>query len=253
MLAGLMKAPSKLAPNRNPEGASERAAQVITAMAQEGHITEAMAKVALANPAARPSRQRRRLDQLRRRLCDGRARRHGRRDRPGHRRHDDARSQSAGRRRTRADRGTRRKGRANSASRQGALVALDPDGAIRALVGGRDYARKPVQPRRRGEAPAGLVLQALRLSRPALEHGLTPDTVREDAPINVKGWQPENYSREYFGPVTLTKALSLSLNTVAVRARPGGRPQGGGRARRIGSASLRSCSPTPRSRSARRR
>ena len=41
--------------------------------------------------------------------------------------------------------------------------------------------------------------------------------MREDAPINVKGWQPENYSREYFGPVTLTKALSLSLNTVAVR------------------------------------
>ena len=41
--------------------------------------------------------------------------------------------------------------------------------------------------------------------------------MREDAPISVKGWNPENYSREYFGPVTLTKALSLSLNTVAVR------------------------------------
>ncbi len=41
--------------------------------------------------------------------------------------------------------------------------------------------------------------------------------MREDAPINVKGWQPENYAHEYFGPVSLTKALSLSLNTVAVR------------------------------------
>jgi penicillin-binding protein 1A len=41
--------------------------------------------------------------------------------------------------------------------------------------------------------------------------------VREDGPITVKGWNPENYSREYFGPVSLTKALSLSLNTVAVR------------------------------------
>ena len=51
----------------------------------------------------------------------------------------------------------------------------------------------------------------------ALEHGLTPDTVREDKPINVKGWQPENYGHEYFGPVTLTKALALSLNTVSVR------------------------------------
>ena len=46
---------------------------------------------------------------------------------------------------------------------------------------------------------------------------LTPDTVRDDAPISIKGWNPENYSREYFGPVTLTKALALSLNTVAVR------------------------------------
>ena len=51
----------------------------------------------------------------------------------------------------------------------------------------------------------------------ALETGLTPDTVRADAPINVKGWEPENYSHQYFGPVTLTKALSQSLNTVAVR------------------------------------
>jgi penicillin-binding protein 1A len=51
----------------------------------------------------------------------------------------------------------------------------------------------------------------------ALEHGLTPDTVREDKPITVKGWKPENYSKEYFGPVTLTQALANSLNTVSVR------------------------------------
>ena len=35
----------------------------------------------------------------------------------------------------------------------------------------------------------------------ALEHGLTPDTVRLDAPIKIKGWQPENYGHEYYGPV----------------------------------------------------
>ena len=51
VLAGLMKSPTKLAPNRNLKGANERAAQVITAMAEQGHITEAMAKSALANPA----------------------------------------------------------------------------------------------------------------------------------------------------------------------------------------------------------
>ena len=41
--------------------------------------------------------------------------------------------------------------------------------------------------------------------------------MRLDAPIKIKGWQPENYGHEYFGPVTLTKALALSLNTVSVR------------------------------------
>ncbi|MBV8103382.1 MAG: penicillin-binding protein [Hyphomicrobiales bacterium] len=51
LLAGLMKSPTRLAPNHNLAGANERAAQVITAMAEQGHITEAMAKMALANPA----------------------------------------------------------------------------------------------------------------------------------------------------------------------------------------------------------
>ena len=41
--------------------------------------------------------------------------------------------------------------------------------------------------------------------------------MRQDAPIKIKGWQPENYGHEYYGPVTLTKALALSLNTVSVR------------------------------------
>src|SRR6202042_1794724 len=99
---------------------------------------------------------------------------------------------------------------------QGALVALDPSGAVKALVGGRSYAdsqfnRAVAAQRQPGSAFKPFVYLS------ALEKGLTPDTIREDAPITVKGWTPENYSREYFGPVTLTKALSLSLNTVAVR------------------------------------
>jgi len=99
---------------------------------------------------------------------------------------------------------------------QGALVALDPTGAVKAMVGGRNYAdsqfnRAVAAKRQPGSSFKPFVYLA------ALEKGLTPDTVRDDAPISIKGWNPENYSREYFGPVTLTKALSLSLNTVAVR------------------------------------
>jgi penicillin-binding protein 1A len=51
----------------------------------------------------------------------------------------------------------------------------------------------------------------------AIEAGLTPETIRQDAPLDVKGWKPENYTHEYFGSVTLTQALAMSLNTVAVR------------------------------------
>jgi penicillin-binding protein 1A len=51
----------------------------------------------------------------------------------------------------------------------------------------------------------------------AVEQGMTPDTLREDAPLNIRGWTPENYSRDYKGQVPLKAALSQSLNTVAVR------------------------------------
>ena len=99
---------------------------------------------------------------------------------------------------------------------EGALVAMTPDGAVRALVGGRNYAdsqfnRAVAAKRQPGSAFKPFVYLT------ALEHGLTPDSVREDGPIKIKGWQPENYKHEYFGPVTLAKALALSLNTVSVR------------------------------------
>jgi len=99
---------------------------------------------------------------------------------------------------------------------QGAFVAMTPEGALRALVGGRNYVesqfnRAVAAKRQPGSAFKPFVYLA------ALERGLTPDTIREDRPIEIKGWRPENYGREYFGPVTLTRALALSLNTVAVR------------------------------------
>ncbi|WP_166141785.1 transglycosylase domain-containing protein [Methylosinus sp. RM1] len=215
VLAGLMKAPSKLAPDRNPEGATERAAQVVTAMAQEGHITEAMAKLALGRPAlARRERGAGSINYAADYVMDMLD------DTIGAIDQDivvtttlDRRLQEVGEKSIAEE--LDKKGEKFGVS-QGALVALDPNGAIRALVGGRNYAesqfdRAVSAKRQPGSAFKPFVYLA------GLEHGLTPDTVREDGPINVKGWQPENYSREYFGPVTLTKALALSLNTVAVR------------------------------------
>jgi len=98
---------------------------------------------------------------------------------------------------------------------QGAFVAMAPDGSIRALVGGRNYTESQYNRAVTAKRQPGSAFKPF-VYLTALEKGLTPNTIREDGPLNVKGWKPENYSREYFGPVTLTNALALSLNTVAV-------------------------------------
>ena len=215
VLGGLMKSPTRLAPNHNLAAANERAAQVITAMAEQGYITEAMAKLALGAPA-----------QVVREKGSGSANYAADYvmdmldDTVGAIDEDivvtttlDPALQANAERALTDE--LNAKGEKFGVS-QGAVVALDPDGAVKALVGGRNYAdsqfdRAVSAKRQPGSSFKPFVYLA------ALEKGLTPDTVRDDAPISVKGWNPENYSREYFGPVTLTKALSLSLNTVAVR------------------------------------
>jgi penicillin-binding protein 1A len=99
---------------------------------------------------------------------------------------------------------------------QGALVALSPDGAVRAMVGGRNYAESQYNRAVTAKRQPGSSFKPF-VYLTAIESGLTPETIRSDAPIDVKGWRPENFSHEYLGSVTLTQALSQSLNTVAVR------------------------------------
>src|SRR5262247_1323971 len=215
MLAGLVKSPSRLAPSRNPNGAEKRAQAVVTAMAEQGFITESMAKTALLQPAraVKPVGTGT-VNYVADWIMDVLD------DLVGHVEEDivivtsiDPVLQAAAEKAL-VDELTQRGGKLDV--QQGAIVALSPDGAVRALVGGRNYAEsqynRAVAARRQpGSAFKPFVYLA------ALEHGLTPDTVREDKPITIKGWKPENYAREYYGPVTLTQALALSLNTVAVR------------------------------------
>jgi len=99
---------------------------------------------------------------------------------------------------------------------QGALVALDENGAVRAMVGGRDHAtsvfNRATQARRQpGSAFKTVVYLA------GIEAGLAPDDRVEDAPITVGGWSPRNYDGEYRGPVTVREGFARSINTVAVR------------------------------------
>src|SRR6266576_929486 len=99
---------------------------------------------------------------------------------------------------------------------QGALVAMTPDGAVRALVGGRNYGESQFNRAVAAKRQPGSAFKPF-VYLTAIEAGLTPETIRQDAPLDVKGWKPENYGHEYFGAVTLTQALAMSLNTVAVR------------------------------------
>jgi len=215
LLAGLVKSPTRLAPTRNFDGAEARAKVVLTDMAELGFITAANEKLALAHPpriaaqAATGS-----VNYVADWVMDGVN------DILGHVDEDivvrttiDSALQASAEKAV-SD-GLAQKGDKAGVS-QGALVAMAPDGAVRALVGGRNYAESQFNRAVAAKRQPGSAFKAF-VYLTALEHGLTPDTVRLDAPIRIKGWSPENYGHEYYGPVTLDKALALSLNTVSVR------------------------------------
>jgi penicillin-binding protein 1A len=215
LLAGLVQSPSRLAPTRNPDGAERRARVVLTDMAEQKLVGEDAARFALAHPArAVKLAGADSVNYVADWIMDAVDDLVGRFDQDivVETSIDPALQGSAERAlaETLAQKGEK------LGIGEGALVAMTPDGVVRALVGGKSYAdsqfdRAIAAKRQPGSAFKPFVYLT------ALEHGLTPDTVREDAPITVKGWKPENYEHEYMGPVTLTQALANSLNTVSVR------------------------------------
>src|SRR5271155_4149612 len=216
MLAGLVQSPSRLAPSHNEDGAQRRAAVVLADMAEQKMITDSEAKAALAHPAraVEPAGGAGSVNYVADWVMDAVD------DLVGQFDQDivvettiDPALQSAAEQAL-VD-ALNQKGDKLGIS-QGALVAMTPDGVVRALVGGRNYGdsqfNRAIDARRQ---PGSAFKPFVYLT--ALEHGLTPDTVREDAPISVKGWKPEDFEHQYLGPVTLTQALANSLNTVSVR------------------------------------
>ena len=215
MLAGLVKSPSRLAPNRNPEGAERRAQTVLTAMADAGFITDAQAKANLGHPsyAVKPAGAGT-VNYVADWVADVLDDLIGQIDQNiTVETTIDPKLQSV------AEAAIIDELAAKSVKfnvSQGALVAMTPNGEVRAMVGGRNYAdsqfNRAVTARRQ---PGSAFKPFVYLT--AMEQGLTPDTIRQDGPLDIKGWKPENYTHEYFGSVTLTQALAMSLNTVAVR------------------------------------
>ncbi len=98
---------------------------------------------------------------------------------------------------------------------QAALIALSPDGAVRAMIGGRDYADSQYNRATRALRQPGSAFK-LFVFLTALESGLHPDDKVSDRPITVQGWSPRNAGTVYRGDVTFREAAARSSNSVAV-------------------------------------
>ena len=230
LLAGLMKSPTRLAPNHNLAGANERAAQVITAMAEQGHITEAMAKMALANPAqVRRDKSAGSINYAADYVMDALD------DTVGAIDEDivvtttiDPKMQAEAERAL-TDELNAKGGKFGVG--EGALVAIDPNGAVKAMIGGQELRREPVQPRGRREAPAGLLVQAVRLSGGAGEGPDAGHGARGRADLG-QGLEPGKLQPRIFRPRHPDQGALPVPEHGRGPARPRGRPEdgGGGRA-----------------------
>ncbi len=99
---------------------------------------------------------------------------------------------------------------------QGALVALDRDGAVRAMVGGKDYVTTNYNRAVTAERQPGSSFK-LFVYLAALEAGKRPEDTEIDEPVTIQGWSPRNDSRHNSGQMTLRTAFAYSVNTVAAK------------------------------------
>ena len=216
MLAGLIRSPTQLAPTRNLEAARRRADTVLKAMVAAGYIDEARAAAARSHPAglAVPPEtepgQNYFVDTAEselKRLVGSPPMDLGA-DTTLDPRLQDAAERVIGK--WLGQEGARRH------VGQAALVALAPDGAVLALVGGRDYAQSQFNRAVQAQRQAGSLFKIF-VYLAAFNAGYTPGSVVVDQPVTIGDWQPKNYETGYRGPVTLRTAFAQSINTVAVQ------------------------------------
>ena len=127
---------------------------------------------------------------------------------------------------------------------QAALVAIAPNGAVKAMVGGRDYKTSPFNRAVDAHRQPGSAFKPF-VYLTALEDGMIPKLVVVDQPVSIDGWKPENYTRHYKGPVTLRTALADSLNSVSAQLTQMVTPQAvAATARRLGIVSPLMATPS---------
>ncbi|MFN3521106.1 MAG: transglycosylase domain-containing protein [Phenylobacterium sp.] len=99
---------------------------------------------------------------------------------------------------------------------QGALVALDGEGRVRAYVGGISYTDSQFDRATMARRQAGSAFKPF-VYLTAVDQGRTPDLMVVDEPLKIGNWEPRNYTNDFRGPMTLQSALAQSINTVAAR------------------------------------
>ena len=209
IIAGLVKAPSNYSPTADVEAARGRAEVVLQTMVENGFISSAAAaNVDAAKIVVQPTEKQNsvryftdwalpQLDTLIDETSDP---------------IDvwttiDTRMQGA------ADRAINTN---TPAKAQGALVALDRDGAVRAMIGGRDYVSSLYNRATQAQRQPGSAFK-LFVYLSALESGMKPTTTLVDEPVTIQGWTPRNSTRTHLGAVTLREAFARSINTISAK------------------------------------
>jgi penicillin-binding protein 1A len=214
LLAGLLVAPSRLSPARDPNAAENRAQLVLSAMRDQGMIGDSELASAISAPPVRAAAywtgsENYVADRIMGEL-------------PGLIGMDvskdliveatvDLDLQDL------AEKAVRQMVDENKAEldvSQGALVSIDPTGAVRAMVGGYDYANSQFDRASEARRQPGSAFKAF-VWMAAMEQGLFPDTIRNDAPVKIGNWSPQNFNNKYQGPMTLSQALARSSNSIA--------------------------------------
>jgi len=216
MLAGLFKAPTKYAPSVNLPAARARANDVLSNLVQSGFMTEGQVIAARRNPASVVDRAQMaspdyfldwafdEVQRLSSRFAE--------------------RSLIV---RTTIDMSLQKATEDSIESslleygehynaKQGASVMIENGGAVRAMVGGRDYGESQFNRATKALRQPGSSFKIYTYSV-AMENGMTPLTTIVDAPISWGNWSPHNYENRYEGKVTLTEAIAKSINTIPVR------------------------------------
>ncbi len=216
MLAGLVQSPSRLAPHINPDGAWTRAQIVLGAMVDTGSLSkQAAGKISTQPPRLAVAVAGRDVryytdwvtSEAMRLIPSAR-----------HKSIIIYSTLDPGIQRASAlalERGLSGEGKQRGAS-QGAIVAIDHDGAVRAMVGGADY----------GKSQFNRAVQALRQPGSAfklfsylaaLEAGIRPTEKYIDYAVTVDDWSPQNYDKRFHGEMSVAEAFARSINTIAVQ------------------------------------